>query len=163
MHLVLATLETRSFTFQSLATTKEGALAQLREGWKAHARQYDADPGYLDEHLDEVEYQHLHPGAVLRDGEVIVDGGPMPAPDTTSPERATWLRMQAQNRLVWGHDDFDWGWLDGSFKDGKGRTHRITGWNARAPKYPVCTSASDGRLYRWPVAAITQFMRQKGS
>lgn len=75
--MILATVETRNFTFQALGETKGQAADLLLKAWKAHVRQYGG-PSNVDSHMmrelvadDEVTYTYIEVGTVTRDGETI--------------------------------------------------------------------------------------------
>lgn len=72
---VIATVETRNFTFQTLANTRTEADAQLLKAWRTHCRDYGGLPDrdmmrqlIADE---EVNYTTISVGQSTRDGEVL--------------------------------------------------------------------------------------------
>ena len=71
--LVLATLDTRSFSFVALAETREAAAKALLEGWDKHADATGAFPGLMREALadGDVNFTPISTGDVLRDGALI--------------------------------------------------------------------------------------------
>jgi hypothetical protein len=69
--MILASFETPSCSFQTLATTKDAAYRQLEGAWRKHSQQSGADPGYLKEYKDDVHYVAVEVGTVLRDGELM--------------------------------------------------------------------------------------------
>ena len=72
MNLVRATFETRNFTFDAYGCTEAQALNNLSQGWEEHCKVYKgADPHYLAERLEEVEYQTFEEGGCYRDDEQI--------------------------------------------------------------------------------------------
>lgn len=89
--MVIATLETRHFTFTALGETREEALHALRLGWAAHAEQTGAR-GKLDE--DDVSFLDIEPGQVFRDQTLILSNG---IPTTARPPRA---RKRTEKRLA---------------------------------------------------------------
>lgn len=72
---VIATVETRNFTFQTLAHSRAEADAQLLKAWRTHCRQYGGrpDPGMMRELVadGEVNYVDIRVGESTRDGEVL--------------------------------------------------------------------------------------------
>jgi hypothetical protein len=72
--MILATAETRNFTFQTLAADKPAANAQLRTAWRRHIKEYGGgDPQMMRVLIadGEVAYADIDAGVVLRDGEPI--------------------------------------------------------------------------------------------
>jgi hypothetical protein len=71
--MIIATVETRNFTFQTLAASKSDATHQLLAAWRDHADQYGADRRMMLEMLrdGEVNYVEIEVGQTLRDGEVL--------------------------------------------------------------------------------------------
>jgi hypothetical protein len=78
--IILATLETRHFSFDVLAVSRRRAEAAMRRAWAVHAQQTGAAWTWADV-SDDVSYREMTPGTVYRDGE------PLPVPLTiTVPE-----------------------------------------------------------------------------
>jgi GTP cyclohydrolase II len=65
--LIWARFETPNFTFDVFAPTQEKCWTLLERAWKRHAKQSGADPGYLVEYREDVEYITIQNGTVLMD------------------------------------------------------------------------------------------------
>lgn len=73
--LVLATLETRNFSFEVLARTKEECERLFRDAWEIHCRDYpEADMDRMAIWLEDGEpnFHTITVGGVLRDGETLL-------------------------------------------------------------------------------------------
>ena len=65
--IILAILETRHYEFHAVGTSEGHARAMLVEAWKTHAEETGADPTYIDEYIDDINYMSLIVGQVYRD------------------------------------------------------------------------------------------------
>lgn len=83
---VLATVETRNFSFTALGKDHQQCNVALENAWAKHARQTGADPAMMREIIadGEVNYGDVGVGDVLRDGEMFLRWG---GPRYTRPTR----------------------------------------------------------------------------
>lgn len=69
--LVIASLETRNFDFEGVGTSRAEALDVLKQGLRAHARQYHIDADWFADDLESVEYRSIERGTAFRDRQEI--------------------------------------------------------------------------------------------
>ena len=69
--LWLATFETRSYTFKTLGRERSDCIQRLAQAWVQHSMDTGADVNYYTEFVDDVVFERLVMGDVLRDGEKI--------------------------------------------------------------------------------------------
>lgn len=69
--LWMAQFETPNFTFEAFGTTRDNAWKALKEGWDKHAREFDAEPDYLEKYAEDVNYKVVSSGGCFRDGEEL--------------------------------------------------------------------------------------------
>lgn len=72
VEIFVAETETSHFTWQGIGLTRKQAIDALMKAWKAHAKQYDCDPNYLQR--DEINVFSGTPGQGFRDRD------PLPRP-----------------------------------------------------------------------------------
>lgn len=71
--LTIATLETGSFSFTAVGSSRPHAERVMSATWAKHRREYDARDSW-DEVREDVNYTDALPGEGMRDFAVIVDG-----------------------------------------------------------------------------------------
>lgn len=117
----IAHFPTGNFTVQGFGDTQSEALLMLRSAWAEHVKRTDADPGYLDEYIDDVDYRQL----VVPSG--VIDGAvrtmlPMPLPTVEQivafahrPELGSPVRVTTSDEVAgdygnaWTkHPDVEW-------------------------------------------------------
>ena len=71
--MILSTVSTRNFSFETLNETEDEANSALLMAWERHCRQYGADPDLMEEFIvgGEVTHHPIELGQVLRDGEPV--------------------------------------------------------------------------------------------
>jgi hypothetical protein len=71
--MILATVDTRNFTFTAVGNDRDHANKVLTAGWNAHVREYGADPDMMTHMIDdeEVNYTPLVVGQCRRDHEYL--------------------------------------------------------------------------------------------
>lgn len=71
--MILATMETSHFTFHALGLSKDQCMTMLITTWQEkHCRDYPAaDPHYVVDNEDSINYVEIELGTVCRDNEPI--------------------------------------------------------------------------------------------
>lgn len=69
--MFIATLETKSFTFQSAGSTAEEAVEAMREAWTTHVEQTDSTLTF-DNLAEGVNVREIVPGQAYRDETLLV-------------------------------------------------------------------------------------------
>jgi hypothetical protein len=69
--MIVATLDTRHFSFVALGETERDALIAIRRGWNAHRKLTRGHAGPWSEFADSVRFIEIAPGQCSRDGEPI--------------------------------------------------------------------------------------------
>jgi hypothetical protein len=67
--MIIATLDTRHYSFVALGEDEAEAIGTLREGWKKHKKATDAGP--WEDFSDGVVCVDLEPGQCARDGSLL--------------------------------------------------------------------------------------------
>jgi len=70
--MILAVLETGSFTFHALASSQKEALSLMRRAWRKHRQQTGAAP--FSDFEDGLSFHAVELGTVLRDGSELIEG-----------------------------------------------------------------------------------------
>jgi hypothetical protein len=66
--MIIATFETRSFTFTAAGPNNTQAFRALRKGWLKHCQQTGADTNYLKR--EDVNFMAIEEGQCYRDREI---------------------------------------------------------------------------------------------
>lgn len=70
--MILGIFETRNFIFHAFGETKDKALDALRGAWSRHCLHTNADPGFLEEYKDDIQFLTAKLGMVFRDHDLFV-------------------------------------------------------------------------------------------
>ena len=76
----IAHFQTPNYEVQGFGDTQSEALIMLRSALAAHVRRSGADPGYLDEYIEDVDYRQLVVPSGVIDGTVVTT---LPTPPPT--------------------------------------------------------------------------------
>jgi hypothetical protein len=76
--MFVASIRTRHFDFQALGVDAQHAIAALRAGLLAHAKQYSLDDDFVS--IDDVNVFEMVPGCCYRDYSMVSTIGPGPKP-----------------------------------------------------------------------------------